>query len=101
MQQNSVYCHLYFYVAFGHHLASLIYILKSPWLPDFFDRLLPCAAALCLIYFSYMSNFLRVGVVILFCHDICDIFTCGYVASRLNVREVFLLFVGSHRHKSF
>nr|AET50846.1 hypothetical protein [Eimeria tenella] len=77
MQQNSVYCHLYFYVAFGHHLASLIYILKSPWLPDFFDRLLPCAAALCLIYFSYISNFLRVGVVILFCHDISDIFTCG------------------------
>lgn len=77
MQQNSVPCHLYFYVAFGHHLASLIYLLKSPWLPDFFDQLLPCVAALCLIYFSYMSNFLRVGVIILFCHDICDIFTCG------------------------
>lgn len=77
MQQNSMYCHLYFYVAFGHHLATLIYILKSPCLPDFFDQLLPCVAALCLIYFSYMSNFLRVGVVILFCHDICDIFTFG------------------------
>ncbi|CDJ36156.1 longevity-assurance (LAG1) domain-containing protein, putative [Eimeria mitis] len=77
MQQNSIYCHLYFYVAFGHHLATLIYILKSPWLPDFFDQLLPCVSALCLIYFSYMSNFLRVGVVILFCHDICDIFTFG------------------------
>ncbi|OEH77662.1 longevity-assurance domain-containing protein [Cyclospora cayetanensis] len=77
MQQNSVYCHLYFYLAFGHHLASLVCILKSPWLPDFFDQLLPCVAALCLIYFSYMSNFLRVGVVILFCHDICDIFTYG------------------------
>lgn len=82
MQQNSMYCHLYFYVAFGHHLATLIYILKSPCLPDFFDQLLPCVAALCLIYFSYMSNFLRVGVVILFCHDICDIFTFGCVLGR-------------------
>lgn len=68
---------MYFFVAFGHQLASLVYILKSSWMPDFFDLLLPCVAALCLIFFSFMSNFLRVGILILFCHDVCDIFTCG------------------------
>ena len=96
MQQNSIYCHLYFYVAFGHHLATLIYILKSPCLPDFFDQLLPCVAALCLIYFSYMSNFLRVGVVILLCHDICDIFTFGCVFGRKRSQQTVSTASGLH-----
>ncbi|PFH33391.1 longevity-assurance protein (LAG1) domain-containing protein [Besnoitia besnoiti] len=76
-QESHPFTHIYFYISAGYHLACFVSLLLSPKLPDFFETLLPCVCAMLLIFFSYLGNFLRVGSIILFCHDFCDIFSCG------------------------
>ncbi|PHJ21035.1 longevity-assurance domain-containing [Cystoisospora suis] len=92
-QESHPFTHSYFFVSAGYHLSCFILLLLSPKLPDFLETLLPCVCAMLLIFFSYIGNFLRVGSIILFCHDFCDIFSCGckvFVDTRHKVVTFFL-----------
>ncbi|KFH04976.1 longevity-assurance protein (LAG1) domain-containing protein [Toxoplasma gondii MAS] len=92
-QESHPFTHIYFYISAGYHVACFISLLLSPKLPDFYETLLPCVCAMLLIFFSYQGNFLRVGSIILFCHDFCDIFSCGckvFVDTRHKVVTFFL-----------
>lgn len=66
-----------FYLNGGYQLSSLILLLAEPMLPDFYENLLLHICGILLIFFSYICNFIRVGTVIMFCHDVCDIFSCA------------------------
>eukprot|EP00920_Eleutheroschizon_duboscqi_P041361 GHVT01099229.1.p1 GENE.GHVT01099229.1~~GHVT01099229.1.p1 ORF type:complete len:340 (-),score=-13.70 GHVT01099229.1:509-1528(-) len=77
LQVSSNAVHWYFYANGGYQLYHLVSLLLAPPMPDFWETVLQHVCALLLISFSYMANYLRVGAIIMFCHDVCDIFSFG------------------------
>jgi len=67
----------YFCFNGGYHLTVLFYLLSESPFPDFWEDCLRVVIASFLICFSYISNYFRVGSIVLLVHDCCDLFTCA------------------------
>ena len=72
------YAVLFYMVQFGRHLHTLIDYCVYKWRnPKFWEMFLHHCMAVFLIFFSYLTNNLRVGILVLFVHDPSDIFLCS------------------------
>ncbi|GAW81473.1 hypothetical protein, conserved [Plasmodium gonderi] len=90
-QKTSNLIHLYYFLNGGYLLISVYSLLMSEKLPDFYENFLQHLCAVILVYFSYGQNFLRVGSIIMLCHDICEIFSSAcrvFVDTRHKVVTV-------------
>ncbi|CAX63954.1 hypothetical protein PFAG_00930 [Plasmodium falciparum Santa Lucia] len=74
-QKTSNLIHLYYFLNGGYLITSVYSLLISEKLPDFYENFLQHLCAIILVYFSYSQNFIRVGAIIMLCHDICEIFS--------------------------
>ncbi|WBY58462.1 longevity-assurance (LAG1) protein [Plasmodium yoelii yoelii] len=74
-QKTSNLIHIYYFLNGGYLLTSVYSLLKSEKLPDFYENFLQHFCAMILVYFSYSHNLIRVGAIIMLCHDICEIFS--------------------------
>ena len=63
------------------HLHSLVYHLKLPARNDFYESLLHHLTTVFLIVLSYSNNCARIGVLVMFLHDVVDAFM--YIAKTL------------------
>jgi len=72
---------LYYQVHFGYHFMSLIFHFVGPIRSDFFEMLLHHLITIALIFLSYMMNYLRIGSLVMFIHDIADL--VGYFSRSL------------------
>lgn len=72
-QKTSSRIHLYYFMNGGYLLTSVYSFLVAEKLPDFYENLLQHLCAMILVYFSYAQNFLRVGAIIMLCHDVCEL----------------------------
>ncbi|KJP88849.1 hypothetical protein AK88_01539 [Plasmodium fragile] len=74
-QKTSHLIHVYYFLNGGYLLTSVYSLLMVEKLPDFYENFLQHLCAVILVYFSYGQNFLRVGSIIMLCHDICEVFS--------------------------
>ncbi|KEG02799.1 longevity-assurance (LAG1) protein, putative [Plasmodium vinckei vinckei] len=74
-QKTSNLIHIYYFLNGGYLLTSVFSLLKSEKLPDFYENFLQHFCAMILVYFSYSHNFIKVGAIIMLCHDICEVFS--------------------------
>ncbi|CAD2094789.1 longevity-assurance (LAG1) protein, putative [Plasmodium vinckei brucechwatti] len=74
-QKISNLIHIYYFMNGGYLLTSVCSLLKSEKLPDFYENFLQHFCAMILVYFSYSHNFIKVGAIIMLCHDICEVFS--------------------------
>lgn len=75
------YITLFYQMQFGWHFHTLIDHVVYKWHePKFWEMFLHHCVAVFLIFFSYLSNQLPVGILVLTTHDPCDI---GLYGSRL------------------
>lgn len=84
----------YYYVQFGYHIHSLIYmILLSPIRNDFIEMLLHHLATIMLIAWAYLSNYHAGGALVAITHDIGDVTGCTYLLAfvALNVLSCELI----------
>jgi len=71
------YAVLFYMIQFGCHLHTLIDYCVNKWrAPKFWEMFLHHCLAVFLIFFSYLTNNLRCGILVLFVHDPCDVFLC-------------------------
>eukprot|EP01105_Mastigella_eilhardi_P015474 TRINITY_DN3542_c0_g1_i1.p2 TRINITY_DN3542_c0_g1~~TRINITY_DN3542_c0_g1_i1.p2 ORF type:complete len:377 (-),score=120.32 TRINITY_DN3542_c0_g1_i1:8-1138(-) len=69
---------LFYMVQLGYHADSLVrHLLWERARRDFWEMLLHHLVACALVLFSYLSNFLRVGILVFLVHDACDVFICA------------------------
>ncbi|TDH67484.1 hypothetical protein CCR75_008570 [Bremia lactucae] len=69
---------IYFLVQLGYHLHSLIFMIAfSTIRNDFVEMLLHHVATILLMSGSYLSNYVAFGALVLFTHDIGDVFGYG------------------------
>eukprot|EP00918_Siedleckia_nematoides_P063924 GHVU01139046.1.p1 GENE.GHVU01139046.1~~GHVU01139046.1.p1 ORF type:complete len:339 (+),score=35.65 GHVU01139046.1:34-1050(+) len=86
----------YFLINMGYHLSIFLYLSVDHRFPDFYEDLLRSSIGCLLISFSYLSNYLRVGSIIMFVHDFCDIFGClckTFVDTELKLITLSSFFV--------
>jgi len=68
---------LFYMIQFGSHLHTLIDYCIHKWnAPKFWEMFLHHTLAVFLLFFSFLTNNLRIGILVLFVHDPCDIFLC-------------------------
>ncbi|KAJ3280129.1 Ceramide synthase 3 [Borealophlyctis nickersoniae] len=63
---------LYYQIGFGHYAYASIAIFFEPRQKDFPLMIIHHAVTLFLVYFSYLWGLVKIGVVILFLHDLSD-----------------------------
>mmetsp|Transcript_46066 Transcript_46066/g.128022 ORF Transcript_46066/g.128022 Transcript_46066/m.128022 type:complete len:328 (-) Transcript_46066:92-1075(-) len=81
----------FYMVAFGFHLSEAAMLFLETRAPDFWEMLLHHLVTCCMIFFSYMLNYVRVGSLILFLHGATDVFI---YASKVFVDTPFLRCTG-------
>jgi len=64
---------IYYHVELAYHLQSLMFHLYMPRRNDFLEMALHHSTASFLVLFSYFSNFVRIGAIVLFVHDVGDV----------------------------
>ena len=74
-QKQSKNIYLYYIIALSYHLHSLIDQFKYYGKPSFGDMMLHHIITIGLILFSFFNNYVRIGTLVLYLHDISDI--CG------------------------
>jgi len=72
-QNKNIYT--YYIIALSYHLHSLIDQFKYYGKPSFGDMMLHHIITIALIVYSFINNYVRIGSLVLFVHDISDI--CG------------------------
>ena len=78
---NIPYAVLFYQIQFGWHLHNLLEHIILKWNePKYWEILLHHGVAVFLIFFSYLSNQVAVGILVLATHDPCDV---GLYSSRL------------------
>lgn len=92
------YGQIFYMVQFGCHLHTLLdHIIFKFREPKFWEMFLHHSVAVFLIFFSYMSNEMAVGILVLFVHDPGDIFLDAVrFYNDLKIRNdigVFMLYV--------
>jgi len=72
------YAVLFYQIQFGWHFHTLIDHVVYKWRdPKFWEMFLHHSVAVFLIFFSYLSNQVPVGILVLVTHDPSDIGLCG------------------------
>jgi len=74
-QKQTKNIYRYYVIALSYHLHSLIDQFKYYGKPSFGDMMLHHIITIGLILFSFFNNYVRIGTLVLFIHDISDI--CG------------------------
>jgi len=74
-QKQSKNIYLYYVIALSYHLHSIIDQFKYYGKPSFGDMMLHHIITIGLILFSFFNNYVRIGTLVLYLHDISDI--CG------------------------
>lgn len=64
----------YYYLSFGHYIHLFVTQFFEPKRKDWWEMFIHHIVTMALIFFSYIVNFTRIGVVVLLCHDGSDIF---------------------------
>ncbi|SBT36536.1 longevity-assurance (LAG1) protein, putative [Plasmodium ovale wallikeri] len=92
-QKTSNLIHLYYFMNGGYLLTSIYSLVISEKLPDFYENILQHLCAIILVYFSYSHNFIRVGAIIMLCHDICEVFSsaCRVFVDTRNSKTLISL----------
>jgi ceramide synthetase len=68
---------MYYLLQLGYHLHSLFYMIAfSPLRNDFLEMFLHHVATILLIMCSFLSNYMAIGALIVFTHDIGDVTGC-------------------------
>ena len=69
---------VYYQIQFGYHLHSGVVLATAGWRRnDRTEMAVHHAAAVLLLLLSWCANWLRIGALVLFVHDVSDIFTYG------------------------
>ncbi|KAM0686145.1 Ceramide synthase 4 [Conglomerata obtusa] len=63
---------IYYYIEIGHYLSTVIFTFTEPRLADFYQMIVHHIITLLLLFFSYYTNLLRYGIIIMFIHDVAD-----------------------------
>ena len=63
----------YYLITLAYHLDSFMLHATSPPKKDFGEMFLHHFVTVCLMVFSYISNYIRVGSLVLFAHDLSEI----------------------------
>jgi len=86
------YLVVFYMVQFGRHVHTLIDYCVYKWnTPKFWEMFLHHCMAVFLIFFSYLMNGVRVGVLVLFVHDPTDVFLCfGRMLADFKVQSKVL-----------
>ncbi|SBT72782.1 longevity-assurance (LAG1) protein, putative [Plasmodium ovale] len=87
-QKTSNLIHLYYFMNGGYLLTSIYSLVISEKLPDFYENILQHLCAIILVYFSYSHNFIRVGAIIMLCHDICEVFSSANSKTLISLLRV-------------
>ncbi|CAH8557219.1 unnamed protein product [Schistosoma mattheei] len=90
--------HWYYMVQLGYYTASLLWIFYEVKRSDFKVLLGHHISTVLLLTFSYITNYHRVGAVVLILHDIADCWMeaakiCKYVNKQLATEVLFYIFV--------
>ena len=86
----------YFMIQLGYHFHSFVSLFFFPIRNDFMEMLLHHSMTVSLVSLAYLMNYLPISLLILYCHDISDIFVCF---SRVFVdtdfkKTTFVFYVG-------
>jgi len=83
---------LYYMISLGYHLHSFAFHLFLPRRNDFLEMLLHHLLAIFLVSFSFISNMIRIGSLVLLVHDLADI--PGYaVKSSVDTKNTILTLI--------
>jgi len=63
----------YYLIQLAYHVQSLIFHLWMPRRNDYIEMNLHHSCAIFLVLFSYFNNYVRIGSLVLFVHDIADV----------------------------
>eukprot|EP00756_Hemistasia_phaeocysticola_P038575 Hpha_TRINITY_DN16769_c3_g2::TRINITY_DN16769_c3_g2_i1::g.76963::m.76963/K04710/CERS; ceramide synthetase len=81
--------HALYMVQLGYHSYCLAFHFTDPKRDDFMQMLVHHAVTAYLIYQSYASNFVHVGLLVLFAHDSSDVVGCSIkITNYLNWKYV-------------
>jgi len=73
-QSNSTWMYCYMLTELGYHLQSLMFrVYKQRHRNDFLEMALHHSTTVMLISFSFVMNYLRIGTLLLFVHNLVDI----------------------------
>lgn len=64
----------YYLIQLGYHSQSLLFHIFGEHRNDYIEMILHHTCAVLLIFFSYVSNYIRIGSLVLILHDIADVF---------------------------
>lgn len=75
-QQNDFQLTMYFCLSLGYHFFVMYLLIVDVRYPDFWEDVLRAALGNLLISFSFLSNYVRIGCIIMLLHDACDSLIC-------------------------
>lgn len=90
------YAKMFYQMQFGWHFHTLIDHVVYKWKdPKFWEMFLHHIVAVFLIFFSYLTNQVPVGILVLTTHDPCDIGLYGsrFYNDRKNKKDIILTFI--------
>lgn len=63
----------YYFISFGHYIHLFVTQFFEPKRKDWWEMFIHHLVTMALLFFSYIVSFLRIGVVVLLCHDVSDV----------------------------
>jgi ceramide synthetase len=73
-QQASTEVRWYYFLSMGHYIHLFVTQFFEPRRKDWWEMFIHHIVTMLLLFFSYLVNFVRIGTVVLLCHDGSDIF---------------------------
>jgi ceramide synthetase len=64
----------YYFLSMGHYMHLFVTQFFEPKRKDWWEMFIHHIVTMLLLFFSYLVNFVRIGTVVLLCHDGSDIF---------------------------
>jgi hypothetical protein len=64
----------YYFLSMGHYLHLFVTQFFEPRRKDWWEMFIHHIVTMALLFFSYIVNFVRIGTVVLLCHDGSDVF---------------------------